>query len=86
MKGYMTKVRSNISGLPVEQESIIRGVLSEYDTYLTTSVISEPVRFLGELEISDMRIQSLLREKDAEILRLRDRIFEAEKSHVKGTS
>ena len=42
---------------------------------------------LGELEISDMRIQSLLREKDAEILRLRDKVFEVEKSSIRsGTS
>lgn len=86
MKGYMTKIRSSMTGLPIEQESIFRGILSEYDTYLTTSIISEPVKFLGELEISDLRIQSLLREKDAEILKLRDRIFETEKSHVRGGS
>lgn len=86
MKGYMTKIRSSMTGLPIEQESVFRGILSEYDTYLTTSIISEPVKFLGELEISDLRIQSLLREKDAEILKLRDRIFETEKSHVRGGS
>jgi hypothetical protein len=34
---------------------------------------------LGDLAISDARIQSLIREKDAEILRLRDRIFAVEK-------
>ena len=38
------------------------------------------------MEVSDLRIQSLLREKDAEILRLRDKIFEVEKSHIRGTS
>lgn len=35
---------------------------------------------LGDLNISDARIQSLMREKDAEILKLRDRIFSLEKS------
>ena len=65
MKGYMTKIRSSMTGLPIEQESIFRGILTEYDSYLATSIISEPVKFLGELEISDLRIQSLLREKDA---------------------
>lgn len=30
---------------------------------------------LGDLAITDARVQSLIREKDAEVLRLRDRIF-----------
>ena len=37
---------------------------------------------LGDLAISDARIQSLIREKDAEILKLRDRIFGIEKSKL----
>ena len=37
---------------------------------------------LGDLAISDARIQSLVREKDAEILKLRDRIFALEKSKL----
>ncbi len=41
---------------------------------------------LGDLTISDARIQSLVREKDAEILKLRDRIFALEKSKVSGSS
>ncbi len=41
---------------------------------------------LGDLAISDARIQSLIREKDAEILKLRDRIFAIEKSKVSGAS
>lgn len=40
------------------------------------------MRFLDDLTISDARIQSLIREKDAEILRLRDRIFSVEKNRV----
>jgi len=50
-------------------------------------VIGEPTRILGELAISDARIQSLIREKDEEILRLRDRVFTIEKSRLSsGTS
>lgn len=41
---------------------------------------------LGDLAISDARIQSLIREKDAEILKLRDRIFAIEKHKVSGGS
>ena len=36
--------------------------------------------------MTDLRIQSLIREKDTEILRLREKIFEVERSQIKGTS
>lgn len=41
---------------------------------------------LGDLAISDARIQSLIREKDAEILKLRDKIFSVEKGRISGGS
>lgn len=41
---------------------------------------------LGDLAISDARIQSLIREKDAEILKLRDRVFSIEKGRVSGAT
>ena len=67
--------------------SIIGNVFVDFDKYLQTSIISgEPIRMLGDLDVSDQRIQSLLREKDAEIMRLRDRIFSIEKSRVGGSS
>lgn len=88
LEGYVGKIRSSLmqGGLTTEQESILSNIFREFDTYVTTRVISEPVRVLGDLAISDARIQSLIREKDAEILRLRDRIFAVEKSRVSGTS
>ena len=59
--------------------------MNDFDQYVHTSIIhGEPVRLLGELNVTDARIQSLLREKDAEIHRLRDRIFAVEKSHLSG--
>ncbi len=74
------------SGLTTEQESILGNILREFDTYVTTRVIGEPTRMLGDLAISDARIQSLIREKDTEILKLRDRIFAVEKSRVSGAT
>jgi hypothetical protein len=41
---------------------------------------------LDELSVSDARIQSLIREKDAEILKLRDRVFTIEKSRVSSSN
>lgn len=59
--------------------------MTDFDKYVHTSIIhGEPVRLLGELNVTDARIQSLLREKDAEIHRLRDRIFAVERSHISG--
>lgn len=60
--------------------------MSDYDSFIQSSVRSEPTRILGELEVTDLRIQSLIREKDTEILRLRDKIFEIEKSQIRGTT
>lgn len=70
--------------MTTEQESILNNIFREFDTYATTRIIGEPTRMLGDLAISDARIQSLIREKDAEILKLRDRIFSFEKGRVSG--
>ena len=79
LEGFMGKIKSSLTGLSIEQESLISGIFDQYHSYVQTLAIGEPVRMLGDLEISDQRIQSLLREKDAEILRLRDRMFSIEK-------
>lgn len=83
----VSKIRGSLSGgsgISEEQASIVSAVFSDFDKYIHTSVIGEPVRMLGELNVTDQRIQSLLREKDAEILRLRDRIFAVEKGRLTG--
>ena len=86
LQGFISKIRSNLSGrLSEEQESILGNIMGDFDKYIHTSIIhGEPVRLLGQLNVTDARIQSLIREKDAEIHRLRDRIFSVEKSHVSG--
>lgn len=63
LEGYIGKIRSSMlaSGLSTEQESILGNILREFDTYITTRVIGEPTRMLGDLAISDARIQSLIR-------------------------
>ena len=87
LQGYITKIRSSLSGqLSEEHESILGNIFGQFDQYVQTSVIhGEPVRLLGELNVTDQRIQSLLREKDAEIMKLRDRVFSIEKGRI-GTS
>ena len=82
LQGFLTQLRSNIGGLSMEQESIITRIFGEYDGFLRSSISSEPMRMLGELEVTDQRIQSLLREKDSQILQLRDRLFSIEKGRI----
>jgi hypothetical protein len=88
LEGYISKIRSSLQqgGVSAEQDSVLNNIFREFDTYITTRIVGEPVRMLGELAISDARIQSLIREKDAEILRLRDRIFAVEKSRSVGST
>jgi len=89
LEGFITKIRGSLiaGGLTTEQESIFNNIFKDFDGYLTTRVmIGEPTRVLGDLAISDARIQSLIREKDAEILKLRDRIFSIEKGKLSGAS
>ena len=62
LQGYIRKIRSTLgSGLSIEHESILSTIFSEFDTFTRTNVVGEPVRMLGDLEVSDQRIQSLLR-------------------------
>lgn len=52
-------------------------IRNDYTTFLSSSVIvsSEPMRILDELSITDERISSLIRTKDAEILKLKEQLF-----------
>jgi hypothetical protein len=44
------------------------------------------MRELLDLQINDQRIQSLIREKDSEINRLKDKIFSIERSRSLGST
>ena len=86
MNGVMSKVRSmEFEGMSIEQKSIISNVFAQFDQYQQSGAY-EPVRDLLDLNITDQRIQSLIREKDAEISQLRDRIFSIEKSRSIGAT
>lgn len=68
LEGIVGRLRSGIiaGGLTTEQESIFNNIFRDFDNYQTTRIIiGEPTRLLGDLAISDARIQSLIREKDA---------------------
>lgn len=56
----------------IEVESIINTIFLEVDRLNNGQL--EVVRDLGDLKVTDLRIQSLIREKDAELYRLRDEL------------
>ncbi len=78
----MNKLKTSLAGkLSVEGESIFNNIFIEVDRLNAGQ--SEYIRELGDLKISDARIQSLIREKDAELFRLRDELTQL--SRLKST-
>jgi len=69
----LNKLKTNLSGLSPEVDSIVVNIFREIDTY--RSGVVESTFFVGDLKISDARIQSLIREKDADLARLREEIL-----------
>jgi hypothetical protein len=61
----------------VEVDSIINNIFVEIDNYGSGRI--ESTSYLGDLQIADVRIQSLIREKDVELHRLRDEILSLRK-------
>jgi hypothetical protein len=86
MEGFLNKVRGSIvhMDLGVEQASVLENIFKEFDSFIVSRVISEPMRRLDDLKIEDQRIASLIREKDAEIYRLRDRLVGVEQTKTLG--
>ena len=80
-ESHISKLRQTVFslGLNVESTSVLDNIFKEFDSFIATRIISEPMKSLGDLQISDQRISSLLREKDAEIFRLKEKILGAEK-------
>lgn len=72
-KGYFSKIKNSINGnLSVEMESVMNNIFLEVDKYGSSA--KESTYFLGDIEISDSRIQSLIRQKDAELVKLREEL------------
>lgn len=71
-------MRASLAGKGgVEIDSIINNIFREIDSYSAGRI--EATSYLGDLQISDLRIQSLIREKDVELTRLRDEILSLRK-------
>ncbi len=76
-RGYLNKLRTSLAGTNPEVDSIIANIFREIDSYSTGRF--ETTSYLGDLKITDIRIQSLIREKDAELGRLREELMSLNK-------
>lgn len=75
-----------MEGLNMEQESMLANIFAQFDNFKASGIMKEPVFDLMDVNLNDQRIQSLIRTKDAEILKLRDKIFSIEKSRSISTN
>lgn len=74
----MSKLRSTIGEhVGPEMYSMITAIFSDLETSTRSRI--ETTTLAGDLKIQDARIQSLIREKDVELSRLRDEIFNLRK-------
>jgi len=74
----LNKLRTSLAGKGgIEVDSIISNIFLEIDNYSSGRV--EATSYLGDLQIADVRIQSLIRQKDGELTRLRDEIVSLRK-------
>jgi hypothetical protein len=65
----------------------LEGTLRDFDKFImSTTSTNEPIKLLEDINITDKRISSLVREKDAEILKLRERLVALEKAKLTTTS
>ena len=44
---FLTKIRSNMSGLSIEQESVISTIYRDFDSFISTRQTGEPMKTLG---------------------------------------
>jgi hypothetical protein len=58
-------------------DSIVSTIFGDIERYGSIKV--EAINYLGDLQVTDQRIQSLLREKDTELFRLRDEVTSLKK-------
>ena len=72
-KTAFTKLRSSLGGIGgIEVESIILNIVKDLERVDNGEI--EAMYTLGDLKVTDARIQSLIREKDAELYKLRDEL------------
>ena len=77
-RGLFSKLKQSSAGIGnIEVNSILGAIFTEFDKVSTGN--EHYIKELGSLAISDARVNSLIREKDAELSRLRDEIFRLNK-------
>ena len=98
--GYETQSRALLDVIPRVLEGIrnnpdsriiaeqLENATRDFNRFVTTQVVvsSEPMRTLEDLQITDDRVNSLIRTKDAEISKLREQLFGVETEKIKTSS
>ena len=77
-RGLFSKLKQSSAGIGnIEVNSILGAIFTEFDKVSTGH--EHYIKELGSLAITDARVSSLIREKDAELSRLRDELFRLNK-------
>ena len=63
----------------------LEGTLRDFDKFIATTLSSEPLKLLDSVSITDGRINSMIREKDAEILKYKERLVALERARLTTT-
>lgn len=80
-KNSMVKIRSSLGGnLGTELDSMLVNIFTDLETSSSRRI--EATTLAGDLQIADLRIQSLIREKDAELSRLRGELVNLRKVQI----
>jgi hypothetical protein len=62
LEGVISKFRGiTYEGLPLETQSILKNVFTQFDLYKQSGIIQEKTFNLLDLEVTDQRIKSLIR-------------------------
>ena len=65
LEGAFSSIRGvQFDGLSIETQSILKNVFSQFDQYKQSGIIQEKTFNLLDLQVTDQRIKSLIREKD----------------------
>ena len=80
-KTSMAKLRTTLgNGLTPELSSMVQAIFTDLESSSSRRI--ETTTMAGDLQVADLRIQSLLREKDAELSRLRSELITVRQAQI----
>jgi hypothetical protein len=82
-EGYLQQITHSLNGLdPQVRERLgeILGVVSQFEGYSTEGHPQEPFHYLPPTDIQEGRVESMLREKQEEVYRLRELLTKSDEA------